>query len=1710
MSQTNEAVDEEKLLNNGRLFNVIRKNKTPYEKQEKIIKHLERGADINAVDANDNGNTPLHIAVLKAETEIVSFLLSRGANVYLENSKGQTAADVARQHSKEIYNLLIHHTVNNSTNKKEDNVNDLKKKRVFNREPKEILKLQKKELNDDTVTAQAQYLKRIGSSGISGYFYETKLLTLILLRAEVDKDLEEFYLGTNIDGLGAFDDIVFQYKRRGQASKTIFLQAKHKNPINDKLKVSDMFKKNEDFCVQKYFDSYLEIKGKFDSEINDVIFKGTTLNDCEFILYTSATENFAKKREIEHCDEAFFIETCGNGKVFHFQYDDQDLEKILQSVVETRAVSLAKKLAKFIAKEKCDSIMADDVIKIYHVFVARDILIQDEQTKLWKFRKTFLSSNDKLLVSIKQTIINELKKNKHIETLSLKLPSNFGNVSFNLKEKKKHKLLHMLCTKFCHLFKTADKKDLISVIEINERSFNEGSILQQNDLEPHLIGGLVGNLLIFDDETKMLKFNLNKTSLPGHSLNLLELLQDKENDLEQYRFEFNILRFPKLCLINEKIDLEIIRDFLAKLKFFTNQAKEDQIESILRKEIQEVCNSRKQTQGIKCEAVFFKMHDKVLKWWQQPQNVPYYNKSTQCFKETIKNIQNNTLLTTLDFIYIKNLESLRASFKSSAIKALNVHTFIQSNIRINVLQSDEVSLTSIKLKQYFEENLSVTNMFLELNTHITDNDLEAVKTELKVINIYVLVLVYQHSKALAHKLKAVTDAFRSKIIIITNDIEEIKQTLRENVIIKRDDKLRFLDYSKKTRGSIIEQGELIFQGHKLPINSEVLKKLKPQIIRRIANRETVTIGESPEMVSCYITRSICRCITLGMRNPDFAEVHFINDCGPENTPLQAHQDIVIMSDCEKIFDDNCKKYEDRNVHWFSREANGRGNIWLKSRGNITTLQKYIDKETRTDYILQPETIKDVNDKVVIITAEPGMGKTTLLTHLAIQTKNKFPSMWITKINLVEHIHLLYKWEKEDIVITIKEVILFLYSAIDIKARIVTIGNTKYNCSFSENLRNRTFINNVNKVYLDGGSDGNNKDDLDDVGVHFFNYCYNNGQLALLFDGFDEICPEYTDVVLKMLITLKSSKLAHLWVTTRPYQNVLSQLENALGTFSFTLQPLYGFEQEHLLRQIWCAPLKLDGDDFLKASSYVYTFYRAITSSIGVGVGISFTSIPLHLHMIADIFQDYFQVIYFKQTSDSEAAKLSDAQSDFLNDISNICTLYEFFVDRKFYKIRFGNQKHSMDPKDMHYFSHIYNMDDYIQKEHQIFLDSHKKFGAYELFNNHDIPDLFSKEEIQEVSVFIDSIKSGKEKTGIVECSTITKEPKFVHLTYAEYFATEFICDKLKDGSSTCSMLKCLINYICLHVAGMRRFFNSKLIKVPQLLDFIIDGDHSSTVLGILLSQNSLPNTALHILIDEHYNTTATFLLKCTRKAINKNNVDDFIALLMKYSQRGCVLCSLVASNQVDLLNDIFEIVKRVDELKIQKLFFCKHNHLMLALSTIRNLYMTTVSILLNEIACYKDFIVEVFTVLGECDDFTASHVMSMKFVIKIISHHLMGLSLEQLTRIFSVENFRKEIPAHFAAQMNNYDYFETIYNLLGKDKFRDICMTEDNAGFTPIMFFRQNQYANNHFKNLIEIVFDVKDIQDVKEFIFQKTAPNIQRSNYFLAKGQITHFASSY
>jgi len=95
----------------------------------------------------------------------------------------------------------------------------------------------------------------------------------------------QFRLASNVDGVGAFDDLVFRYKlREPDVWKTCFIQLKHKDKRGE-IQLSCLTKMTGDFSLWEYFKSYCEIRNNAATKRSREQFGN--LDEFEFVIYTN-------------------------------------------------------------------------------------------------------------------------------------------------------------------------------------------------------------------------------------------------------------------------------------------------------------------------------------------------------------------------------------------------------------------------------------------------------------------------------------------------------------------------------------------------------------------------------------------------------------------------------------------------------------------------------------------------------------------------------------------------------------------------------------------------------------------------------------------------------------------------------------------------------------------------------------------------------------------------------------------------------------------------------------------------------------------------------------------------------------------------------------------------------------------------------------------------------------------------------------------------------------------------------------------------------------------------------------------------------------------------------------------------------------------------------------------------------------------------------
>lgn len=1544
------------------------------------------------------------------------------------------------------------------------------------------------------------FRKRNGTAGIGGQLYETKLLTLILHRLLNDDTIEEFVLGTNIDGLGAVDDIVLRYKKKHSRKSTIiFLQAKHKDdPTKHKLTIDDILKKDGDFSFQKYFESYLKINQILHNENKNVMFRGPREDiDVQYIIYTPVKENIPKNKLPKVLDFESIIKTEENG--FQLKCDDEEVELLLKGIRKSRASLLAKTVAYFIKKKNYKRVLDNCIIKEYHIFLSLNVMsLEDEKiTKssdsssidtensyyTGKFSHTFLNSKDDYLILMKEVLLNELRDTKNavrqqevdiLETCRFELPIEFGNRNyhFNGNKEKQAKRLNHMCNIF-HLLLHSNEPDF--EVKLDNNSIGPDKVIKREWLGKHWLGGLVGNLLINDGETEILKFNLVEEKLSPDNINILNNLKQRY-DLSKFRFDINIDGFPKLALFSTGHDRESVQHFLGLLKFYTNQAQEIEVEEIIKNEMQ-FCylqdNLENSLFRTKIDLIYLRVHDEIQKWWKKTPSASYLTETCTYYKQAERELKKHHLINFINFLFKKELKYMPIEFNSETISSLSLDEFLKSHKKVLVIHSDDINFSSRKVIQHFENIVSLHDIIcMHLDSPLIKTSLDSLKHEIKHATNPVLILTVQDRNNITKHCKTMEQfvtLFNGQIIIIADsDFRwDIMTMSKEIPDILKDSKNNFIDFSCKTR-NIILKSKVIFQGVDVTIdtvfNNASLNLFSSQLLQQIIYNRCIELGQSlNNKVYCktmafFIDRNLCRYITLniGKHKDKFC---YLEDEQTEcmfpqkGNKLQKDSDIIITTDSESMFQKICERNQKSNVHWFERRDGHKNLIWKKTRGSLHTLVKYIKSDLHKDFMLHTKTLYHIQEKMVIISSGPGMGKSTLLNHLAIETKRQHPNLWIINVNLLDNINQLSKWKDEKTNIDLIEALKFLCSLTNNSNHLKKSDDFDVNIKEGEEFFKSISVNgdqlcfaNPEKKSL--GVDLSERKLL----IHF----YNNNSLVVLVDGFDEICPDYSNEVKKLLCSLKHSRIAHLWLASRPC-NMLTQLELALEAFPFSLSPLTSVERKTVLRNIWSKKLAPPENINSITVDHFYDYWI----NYG-GVLENFTSLPLHLYMVAEVFQDYYMAYLNMRTN-----------GDMFNNATNLNTLYEKFTNIKFLEIRFGEKKRTVNIKDPH-------MRQIIDREFKLFVKNHKKSAAYCLLDK-DI--VLSEYDIKNVQEFLTNIKLNEETSDVIEC-TIDNRPKFVHYTFAEYYASEHLFDKLITFDIKC--VAYFLNHVLINdkFVGIRRFINSKLQRNKEIVAVLDSrGPFRSIVFNTLYAQNvSSTKTALSVNMNENLETIIEFLLSSAESFINVDNLSDFLKTIQ--NRRNCVICTAIKTRKETIVYNFVKLVGDIDIYKFKDLLYC--------LRTLKRgsfeLFLWMKSVILSVLKQGNFDPKLLFAILTSHYEFgssTPAHSLSTDlYEIQFIWDSLPHLTVKQRFKIFSMRNVEGLTPLHYAALKNNYDFFDKIYELLGQEDFKKICLMKDNLQFTAVCMFAFDENYFGRLKTLLGKLYEF-DI-DVKDFVFNK------------------------
>ncbi len=710
---------------------------------------------------------------------------------------------------------------------------------------------------------------------------------------------------------------------------------------------------------------------------------------------------------------------------------------------------------------------------------------------------------------------------------------------------------------------------------------------------------------------------------------LIEISLDISSTFGKATTEGSIENLPEETEIKD----ENIDEFLQYLVFAVDQPTEVELGNLITKELGEDFNL------INSSFIASYFQEKMLDWMKRKKGTFLSTKQGRAFFSHLEQMVDQLILIGPTLEYCEILKHSKIGFK----QPFDLSAFLNSKIRVlNYLSPNATWLSSIKIYQALELSKDYKKqgsyIFITLDSCINlfSRLISAFKADAGILIIECNVVIDSNvfKDFISHLLDTLKDFGSKKIIIISKEKSSLFSLFDEEIVVgsESDQDSSFSDLTDASR-KVLQTKEITLQG-----NMTTLSKLLPaedlgQVLQSMAFLEFVSstnivIDSAPVMMSefeksCYIPRMLQRKVTIKkeclLENiSDVFALSNITDESELKKLIKSSETIrrfnqadtisehpcryVVMEDgeAEAQFQELLSKFSGSNVHWLKKEAEDFS--WKMSRGSLQGLRKFV-----VDDSYEETKAGLVQEKIVIISAEPGMGKSTTIDFLSENEKKEHPSRWVIKIDLKAQKELIESMNINNI----KDVISFFSEVL----KLSYLGQSLLEC-FLQKLEER---------------------------------------VVLYLDGFDEICSEHQIKIVQLMQILKRlSKIEKIVVATR--QHMQNNLEDGLGVFSYGLKSFSEEDQLAYLKRFWESHLELtiDSDEAVEKFKNFAVQLRMLFSASIKDNQYNFMGIPLQARLLAEAFQTVFREYY-----------LSDEDVVFLPDSLDIVDLYQRFIDQKY-------------------------------------------------------------------------------------------------------------------------------------------------------------------------------------------------------------------------------------------------------------------------------------------------------------------------------------------------------------------------------------------------------------------------------------------------------------
>jgi ankyrin repeat protein len=664
------------------------------------------------------------------------------------------------------------------------------------------------------------------------------------------------------------------------------------------------------------------------------------------------------------------------------------------------------------------------------------------------------------------------------------------------------------------------------------------------------------------------------------------------------------------------------REFLRRFRIMYRQANEKEMDQHITHDLQ---NNMKLS-SCELDLAYIYFRDFIKEWWQ---NCNYFLQETNCaendpLQKTSENVRTTLVAKVLEQRK-SELGELCIKYKESAIRVMK--ELIEPNKALLIFAPGRsTTLTAAKIHQ-----------MLSATTHIILNLQQLVRYMPEVMFAWnnrfnVLVVEGQNS---SENFQVIFDetarilnecGVKKKFVFISSrkgniqQINSLRCTFCSKLREEYDD-WKVTDIITESQKVLLKK-KVYFQGSELQLNTIVkesdvcmLNALDSDSISLLIANEKPSIGVPiDDTLEYYIERTLecskqCKRgipydsdVLPALREDSLEEPQVTRPYRKENFKHKDSDHAAYRTSLATKSEKQPTALSNEANHMPSLSTKDESLLWGQNTDDFGNEPLVFERKAST--VWRPSTLLEGDDRVILVIAEPGMGKSTLLNHVAKQTRERHPDTWIVRVNINNYTSILHRMKTN--VCDENCAIKLLTEAAKVKER--------------------------DGVQLEG---------------ELFIYSYNfTGNMVVLMDGVDEVSPHYTEEVIQILRILSKTKVIKIWVTSR--HPMKGQLEKEFQCQSYSLIPFSEEDQKRFLVKFWskkCLDVKPDCLENLAN--------RVVELSIKhLSVGEKhFMGLPLQSMLLAEMFEENVKQCYLSGMVN-------------LPEHINLVLLYDLYIKKK--------------------------------------------------------------------------------------------------------------------------------------------------------------------------------------------------------------------------------------------------------------------------------------------------------------------------------------------------------------------------------------------------------------------------------------------------------------